>query len=127
MTNPPDRDRPGSASKATSELAARIASAQKGRQVEAHEAAARASGGSTNLGRAVRLGSEFIAAVLVGTGIGYVLDQWLNTRPWIMLVMLLVGFAAGILNVTRAVAEMNKAAPPPPNSDLGPDDEDDAT
>jgi ATP synthase protein I len=43
-----------------------------------------------------------------------------------MLIMFLVGFAAGILNVTRVVAEMNKAAPPPPGSDLGPDmDEDD--
>jgi ATP synthase protein I len=58
---------------------------------------------------------------------GYLLDLWLGTQPWIMLVMLLVGFAAGILNVTRSVAEMNKAAPPPPGSDLGPgpDDEED--
>ncbi|WDR02526.1 AtpZ/AtpI family protein [Devosia algicola] len=80
--------------------------------------------GSTNVGRAVRLGSEFIAAILVGIGIGFVLDQVLGTRPWIMLVMLLVGFAAGIMNITRAVGEMNKAAPPPPGSDLGPDADD---
>jgi ATP synthase protein I len=41
-----------------------------------------------------------------------------------MLVMLLIGFGAGILNVTRAVAEMNAASPPPKDADLGPDDED---
>ncbi len=77
------------------------------------------------MGRAIRMGSEFIAAILVGTGIGFGLDQVLGTRPWIMLVMLLVGFAAGILNVTRTVGEMNRAEPPPAGSDLGPDDEDD--
>ena len=79
------------------------------------------------MSRGLRLGSEFIAAILVGAGIGYLLDLWLKTSPWIMLVMVLVGFAAGVLNVTRSASEMNKAAPPPPpGSDLGPgDDEDD--
>jgi len=123
MPNPPDTPRPEPARKETSDLAARIASAKHDQVVEAGEATARASGGSSNLGRAMRLGSEFIAAVLVGAGIGYALDEWLGTRPWIMLVMLLIGFAAGILNVTRAVAEMNAASPPPKNADLGPDED----
>jgi ATP synthase protein I len=123
MPNPPDTPRPEPARKETSDLAARIASAKHDQVVEAREATARASGGSSNLGRAMRLGSEFIAAVLVGAGIGYALDEWLGTRPWIMLVMLLIGFAAGILNVTRAVAEMNAASPPPKNADLGPDED----
>lgn len=127
MPNPPDTPRPEPARKETSDLAARIASAKHDQVVEAHAATAGASGGSSNLGRAMRLGSEFIAAVLVGAGIGYALDEWLGTRPWIMLVMLLIGFAAGILNVTRAVAEMNAASPPPKNADLGPDDEDEET
>lgn len=77
------------------------------------------------MGRGIRLGTEFIAAILVGVGAGYLLDQWLKTTPWIMLVMLLVGFAAGVLNVTRAAAEMNRAAPPPPTSAPIPDDDDD--
>jgi ATP synthase protein I len=127
MPNPPDTHRPEPARKETSDLAARIASAKQEHAAEAEQASARGSGGSSNLGRAMRLGSEFIAAVLVGTGIGYVLDRWLGTGPWIMLVMLLVGFGAGILNVTRAVAEMNAASPPPKNADLGPDDEDEET
>lgn len=84
------------------------------------------TGGSdtTGMGRGMRLGTEFIAAVLVGAVAGYLLDQWLHTAPWIMLVLLLIGFAAGVLNVTRAAAEMNRASPPPPGSDLGPGDED---
>ncbi|MDB5562422.1 MAG: synthase protein [Hyphomicrobiales bacterium] len=76
------------------------------------------------MGRAVRLGSEFIAAILVGAGLGYLLDQWLGTRPWIMLIMLLVGFAAGVLNVVRSTAEMNRANPAPQDADLGPEDDD---
>lgn len=126
MANPRNTGGPGKrGSGVTSDLAARIAAAKQEQREEA-EASNRGRKYSTNLGRAVRLGSEFIAAILVGAGIGYVLDRWLGTGPWIMLVMVLVGFAAGVLNVTRAVAEMNRASPPPPGSDLGPqDDEDD--
>ncbi len=80
----------------------------------------RVSGEMTGLGRAMRLGTEFIAAILVGAIAGYLLDRWLNTAPWLMLVMLLVGFAAGVLNVVRAAGDMNRASPPPPGSDLGP-------
>lgn len=115
-------DRP---SKVTSDLAARIASAKRAQSGEQGPAARVGSGEVSGLGRAVRLGSEFISAVLIGAGIGYFADQGFGTRPWIMLVMLLVGFAAGVLNVTRAVGEMNRAAPPPKGADLGPDDEDD--
>jgi len=77
------------------------------------------------MSRALRLGSEFIAAILVGAGAGYLLDQWLKTTPWLMLAMLLIGFAAGVLNVVRSAAELNRVAPPPPTSaPPGDDDED---
>ncbi len=116
-------DKPGSV---TQDLAARIARAQGERKVRAEQARVSAAKDMTGMSRGLRLGSEFIAAILVGAGIGYLLDLWLGTSPWIMLVMLLAGFAAGVLNVTRAASDMNKAAPPPPGSDLGPgDDEDD--
>ena len=116
----PSATRPG---RATRDLQSRIAAAKRGRMVQAEPARTRSAGNSESLGRGIRLGTEFAAAVLVGAGLGYFLDLWLGTAPWIMLVMLLVGFAAGILNVTRAVGEMNKASPPPPGTDLGPDDE----
>lgn len=101
----------------TSDLATRIAKARGQRPGEENS-----STGSkmhmTNHGRAVRLGSEFIAAVLVGAVMGYGLDQWLGTEPWLMLVMLLFGFGAGVLNVTRAAADMNAKNPPPAGADL---------
>ena len=108
----------------TGDLASRIAAAKRGRAGQNDGPGDGSSRDMSGLGRGLRLGSEFIAAILVGAGIGYLLDLWLGTQPWTMLVMLLVGFAAGVLNVTRAVAEMNKAAPPPkgPDPDLNDDD-----
>ena len=79
----------------------------------------------TGMGRAMRLGTEFIAAILVGAVAGYLLDRWVNTAPWLMLVMLLIGFAAGVLNVVRSAESMNRASPPPPGSDLGPGSDED--
>ncbi|MBF0142704.1 MAG: AtpZ/AtpI family protein [Magnetococcales bacterium] len=55
------------------------------------------------LGFAMRLGSEMVSAVLVGLGLGYLLDQWLGTGPWCMVASLFFGVAAGFLNVYRAV------------------------
>jgi ATP synthase protein I len=129
MVDPRETKRPGGTGKAgglTSDLAARIRRAQENEKVE-QASRGNAARDMSGLSRGLRLGSEFIAAILVGAGIGYLLDLWLKTGPWLLLVMLLVGFAAGVLNVTRAAAEMNRASPPPPGSDLGPGtDEDDA-
>jgi ATP synthase protein I len=50
-----------------------------------------------------RIGIELFVAVAVGTGIGFVLDKMLGTRPWGMIVMFFLGTAAGMLNVWRAV------------------------
>ncbi len=114
----------GKGDRVTSDLAARIASAKRERQAAAGNRSDSGTAQMTGASRALRLGAEFVAAIIVGLGIGYFLDGWLGTRPWIMLVMLLVGFAAGVLNVTRAASQMNRDSPPPPGSDLGPDDED---
>jgi len=53
------------------------------------------------LGLALRVGVELVSAVAVGLGIGWLLDRWLGTRPWFMLVFILLGGAAGVLNVYR--------------------------
>ena len=119
---------PDSAKGVTRDLASRIASAKRERDIEDNRASDNASPEMSGMARGMRIGTEFIAAILVGAGIGYLIDLGLGTRPWGMLIMFMVGFAAGILNVTRVVTAMNKAAPPPPGSDLGPnvaDDEDD--
>jgi ATP synthase protein I len=56
---------------------------------------------SNAMGLAMRVSVEVLSAVAVGLAIGWVLDDWLGTRPWLMLVFLLIGGAAGILNVYR--------------------------
>ena len=53
------------------------------------------------LGLAFRVGIELVSAVAVGLGIGWLLDFWLDTKPWLMLVFIILGGCAGILNVYR--------------------------
>jgi ATP synthase protein I len=52
--------------------------------------------------RGFRLSSELVAGVLVGAGIGWLLDRWLGTLPWGMFVFALLGFTAGVVNVIRS-------------------------
>lgn len=70
----------------------------------------------SSFGSAIKLSSEFVAAILVGVGIGWVLDYWAGTSPWGLIVFLFLGFAAGVLNVMRsagAVAEHGSRSPSP--------------
>jgi ATP synthase protein I len=66
------------------------------------------------MARGFRLSAELVAGVLLGTGIGWLLDRWLGISPWGMIVFLLLGFAAGVLNVMRAagVVQPNRLDPP---------------
>jgi len=54
------------------------------------------------LARGFRLSSELIAGVLVGAGIGWLIDRWVGSLPWGMFVFALLGFTAGVLNVIRS-------------------------
>lgn len=56
--------------------------------------------------RGFRLSSELVAGVIVGAVIGWSLDHWLGITPWGMIVFLLLGFAAGVLNVMRSAGVM---------------------
>ena len=59
---------------------------------------------------AFRIGVELVAALVVGVGIGLVLDRWLGTTPWFMVVFFFLGAAAGMLNVYRAAGRIGLAA-----------------
>ena len=61
---------------------------------------------SSVLGKAFRLSTELVAGVFVGGIFGWLLDRWLGTLPLFLLVFLLLGIAAGFLNVIRAAREM---------------------
>ena len=61
---------------------------------------------SSNIGVAFKLSTEMVAAVVVGTIIGFILDNWFGTKPWLILIFFFVGAIAGILNVIRSAKNM---------------------
>ena len=61
---------------------------------------------SSKLGIAFKMSTEMVAAVVVGTIIGFILDNWFGTKPWLILIFFFVGVAAGILNVFRSAKNM---------------------
>ena len=61
---------------------------------------------ATTYGKATRLVAELVAGILVGVLMGWFLDQWLGTKPWLMVLLIILGAAAGILNVMRAAKQM---------------------
>lgn len=61
------------------------------------------------LGIAFRIATELVAGLVVGAGIGWLLDSWLGTRPWLMIVFFLLGAAAGMMGVFRAVSGQGHA------------------
>ena len=61
---------------------------------------------SSNIGVAFKLSTEMVAAVVVGTIIGFILDNWFGTKPWLILIFFFVGVVAGILNVIRSAKSM---------------------
>jgi ATP synthase protein I len=69
------------------------------------------SGGGA-LGFGLRVGIELIAALVVGVALGWLSDRYIGTRPWGVILGFLLGSAAGIINVFRAVQGMG--GPPPP-------------
>ena len=124
MSEPRDDKRPVSRPPSvTADLEARIARAQARSPAQAAVEQRRQSDMS-GLSRGFRLASEFAAAIIVGAGLGYLIDMVLPTRPWAMIVLLLLGFAAGVLNVVRATKEMNAATAVPADTPALRDDED---
>jgi len=59
-------------------------------------------------GFALRIGIELLAALLVGGGIGWLLDHWLHTLPLFLIIFFLLGAGAGLRNVFRAAREINR-------------------
>ena len=60
------------------------------------------------MGNAFKLSTEFVAAVVVGTIIGYILDSWFGTKPWLIVIFFFLGSAAGMLNIIKVAKLMQK-------------------
>ncbi len=63
---------------------------------------------SAFMGNAFKLSTELVAAVAVGTLIGFILDGWFGTKPWLIIIFFFLGSAAGMLNVIKAAKRMQK-------------------
>jgi ATP synthase protein I len=60
------------------------------------------------LGKYSALGLEMALSVVIGLGIGYYLDKWLGTAPWLMILWIGFGFAAGVRSLYRAAVRSGK-------------------
>jgi ATP synthase protein I len=80
----------------------KIGTDQSGNEQDAAQAKASA------MAVGLRLSSELVAGVLVGAALGWGFDRLLSTSPWGLIVFLLLGFTAGVLNVMRAAGVMAK-------------------
>ena len=63
---------------------------------------------AASLGNALKISTELVAAVLVGSTLGFILDNWFGTKPWLTICFFFVGAIAGILNVIKSAKNMHK-------------------
>ena len=63
---------------------------------------------TSNFGEAFKLSTELVAAVAVGTIIGFILDDWFGTKPWLILIFFFLGVVTGITNVIKSAKKMQK-------------------
>src|SRR5262249_550619 len=96
----------------------------KGKRAAAPEVVGEGRGAA--YGKAVKLATELIAGVAVGGFIGWALDRLFGSAPLLMVVFLILGAAAGIMNVVRSAKEMQAKAPLPRTAppDVVDDDDD---
>jgi len=63
---------------------------------------------SSSMGSAFKLSTDLVAHVVVGTIIGFILDSWFDTKPWLIIIFFFLGSAAGILNVIKIAKQMQE-------------------
>ena len=63
---------------------------------------------AASLGKALKISTELVAAVFVGSTIGFLLDNWFDTKPMLTISFFFMGVAAGILNVFKSAKRMHK-------------------
>jgi len=84
------------------DLSARVSAARKANEPKK----ARGLNEATSYGIATRLVAELVAGILVGVLFGWYLDQLFDTKPWLMIILIMLGAAAGITNVMRAAKQL---------------------
>ncbi|KAA0699668.1 F0F1 ATP synthase assembly protein [Neorhizobium sp. P12A] len=98
-------DRDEGLEKRRAQLGAELAS-KRAAEGEDEQGEIRAEASRKGYAEAMKLSSEFIAAIIVGAVLGYLFDRFVGTAPWGMIILLLLGFCAGVLNVLRAAGKV---------------------
>ena len=62
----------------------------------------------SSIGTALKLSTELVSAVVVGTIIGFILDKTFGTTPWLIIIFFFLGVTAGIVNVFRSAKNMQE-------------------
>jgi len=109
-----------------SELDKKLGKVRAGRDAEAGDRQGSAMRGR-GMAAGMRMASEMVGAVLVGAAIGYGLDLFLGTKPWLLLLFFVLGFAAGVLNVMRGYQRLQTDITRETGGNIGkdlPDDDD---
>jgi ATP synthase protein I len=99
----PDRNEPSPLDR----LGQRIAAARQQRAQRSHARSGPAS--TSGLGFGLRIATEMVAALAVGVGMGLLLDHWLGTGPWMLILFFVLGAAAAFTNLIRLAKEAEAA------------------
>ena len=92
------------------DLDARLRAARERQEAKEGSGKNKQSEAQGGLGFALRIGTDLVAALIVGVGIGVLLDYWLGTKPWMLVLFFVLGAAAGFLNIFRLVRGYDMAA-----------------
>ena len=87
------------------EISTRLKIAKKNIRKDAQK---KVSSNVASLGKALKISTELVAAVVVGSTIGFLLDNWFGTKPLLTIFLFFIGVTAGILNVFKSAKKMNK-------------------
>ncbi len=86
----------------------RLKAARQRREAEKSKWKRVESQGPSGLGIGLRIATEIVAAIAVSVVIGLVLDDWLGTQPWMLILFILLGALAAMLNVVRTGHELER-------------------
>ena len=99
-----------------SELKQRLGKIRGRRAGEQQRTSSRSKSGVSDIGVGAKVVVDLVAGGGFGGGIGWSLDWWLGTKPWLLVAFLMLGFVAGLLNVIRTA---NQASRTETNGDTG--------
>lgn len=92
--------------KSATDFDKRLAQARDKRDSEFRSRGSAASMSGAAVG--LRITIEIMAAVAVGIGVGFALDNWLGTKPWMLILLCMLGFGAALVNVMRTARELER-------------------